>query len=270
MGFLQKIRLRKQHSVEPQPSDKASVRSQPVEITDLPVDSDVNVVESEADVSRSLYQSGEGRVFLLGLVLTFIFIGLVAYYLSIDIKIGQTLLLAFVAHTFGGRAAGIGLCIAFNFSSWVTIGYNLFLEVLIVCYCYSLFVFSFKNYINLKWLTIATKNAEKQALKHKDVVARYGWLGIFTFVMIPLPITGPAAGSIIAYFLKFSVKRNFSAVFLGTLASIIIWTCFFDYLEQHIAIFKYAVVAVILVVFLSYFKTIKRWFTQEIDIEEDE
>jgi uncharacterized membrane protein len=270
MGFLQKIKLRKQHSVESQPGDKTSLSSQPVEMTGLPDDSGVDVAESEGDVGQSLYQSGEGRVFLLGLFLSLIFIGLVAYYLSIDIKIGQTLLLAFVAHTFGGRAAGIGLCIAFNFSSWVTIGYNLFLEVLIVCYCYSLFVFSFRNYINLKWLTTATKNAERQALKHKDVVARYGWLGIFTFVMIPLPITGPAAGSIIAYFLKFSIKRNFSAVFSGTLASIIIWTYFFDYLEQHIAIFKYAVVAVILVVFLSYFKTIKRWFTQEIDVEGDE
>ncbi|MCK5680124.1 small multi-drug export protein [bacterium] len=190
---------------------------------------------------------------------------MVAYYLATDIKTGQTLLLAFVAHTLGGRAAGIGLCVAFEFSSLVTIVYNMFLEVLIVCFCYSLFVFSFKNYLNCKWLTTLSKNAEKQALKHKDVVARYGWLGIFTFVMIPLPITGPAAGSIIAYFLKFSIKRNFAAVFSGTLASIIIWTYFFDYLERHIAVFKYVVVAVVLVVFCAYFKSIKRWFTQEIE-----
>ena len=214
---------------------------------------------------KALYQSGEGRVFLLGLLLSVIFIILTAYYLAIDMKAGQTLLLAFVAHALGGRAAGIGLCIAFGFSAWMTIVYNMFLEVLIVCYCYSLFVFSFKNYINCKWLTIASKNAEKQALKHKNVVARYGWFGIFAFVMIPLPITGPAAGSIIAYFLKFSIKRNFAAVFGGTLASIIIWTCFFDYLNRHIATFKYIVVAVLLVVFLYYFKTLKRWFTQEID-----
>ena len=89
------------------------------------------------------------------------------------------------------------------------------------------------------------------------------WLGIFVFVMIPLPITGPAAGSIIAYFLKFSIRRNFAAVFTGTLLSIIIWTCFFDYLDRHIAIFKYVVVAVLLIGFLYYFRTLKRWFTQE-------
>jgi len=267
MGFLQKIKFWRR-SAAPQPGDDHSVESQSVKMSDTPDVSGATVVTAESDTSLSLYQTGEGRVFLLGLLLTLVFIALVAYYLTIDMKAGQTLLLAFVAHTFGGRAAGIGLCIVFNFSTWVTIAYNLFLEILIVCYCYSLFVFSFKNYLNCKWLTIATKNAEKQALKHKDVVARYGWLGIFVFVMIPLPITGPAAGSIIAYFLNFSIKRNFAAVFSGTLASIIIWTCFFDYLEQHIAIFKYAVVAVIMVLFLSYFKTIKRWFTQEIDVEE--
>ncbi len=202
---------------------------------------------------------------MLGLFLTLVFVVLIVYYLTVNIKEGQTLLLAFVAHTLGGRAAGIGFCVAFGFPSWMTISYNMFLEVLIVCYCYSLFVFSFNKYINCKWLTIATKNAEKQALKHKDAVARYGWLGIFAFVMIPLPITGPAAGSIIAYFLKFSIKRNFAAVFSGTLAAIIIWTYFFDYLDRHIMVFKYVIMAVVLVIFLSYFKTIKRWFTQEID-----
>ncbi len=213
---------------------------------------------------RLLY-SGEGRVLLLGLVLTLIFIVLLFHFLIFNPREAWTLFLAFVAHSFGGRSAGIGLCIAFGFSRWVTIGYNMFLEVLIVCYCYSLFVFSFKNYFNCRWLTIAANNAEKQALKHKEVVARYGWLGIFIFVMVPLPITGPAAGSIIAYFLKFSVRRNFAAVFSGTLFAIVIWTFFFDYLDRHIATFKYVVIAVLLVIVIYYFKSIKRWFTKEIE-----
>ncbi len=216
-------------------------------------------------VGKALYLSGEGRVFLFGLFLSVIFIALLVYYLTINVKEAQTLLLAFVAHLLGGRAAGIGFCIAFGFSRWITIVYNMFLEVLIVCYCYSLFVFTFKNYLTCRWLTIIAKNAEKQALKHRDAVARYGWLGIFVFVMVPLPITGPVAGSIIAYFLKFSIKRNFTAVFGGTLVAIITWTCFFDYLDHHIATFKYVVISVLLVVFIYYFKSIKRWFTQEIE-----
>jgi uncharacterized membrane protein len=220
---------------------------------------------SPAGLGRALYQSPEGRVFLFGLFLTLIFVALVAYYLTINVKEAQTLLLAFVAHTFGGRSAGIGICIAFGFSKWITIAYNMFLEILIVCYCYSLFVFTFKNYINCRWLTTAANNAERQAMKHKDAVARYGWLGVFLFVMIPLPVTGPAAGSIIGYFLKFSVKRNFAAVFSGTLAAIILWTYFFDYLDQHIATFKYVVLAVLMVILVFYFKNIKTWFTQEIE-----
>lgn len=263
MGFLQSLKFWRR-SVQPSSSiDEIQAETKSTELT-----GDAVVTESviSGNISgTTLYKSGEGRVLILGLFLSLLFIVLVVYYLTIDIKAGQTLLLAFVAHALGGRAAGIGLCVAFEFSSWVTISYNMFLEVLIVCYCYSLFVFSFNKYINCKWLTIATKNAEKQALKHKDTVARYGWLGIFVFVMIPLPITGPAAGSIIAYFLKFSIKRNFAAVFSGTLAAIITWTYFFDYLDRHIMIFKYVVMAVVLVIFLSYFKTIKRWFTQELE-----
>ncbi len=263
MGFLKNIRFwRRDSSSLPLVDEKLVV-------TELPEKEfsgkSYDLHDHDEGAGKALYQSGEGRVFLFGLLLSVIFVILTAYYLAIDMKTGQTLLLAFIAHTLGGRAAGIGLCIAFEFSAWVTIVYNMFLEVLIVCYCYSLFVFSFKNYLNCKWLTIASKNAEKQALKHKNVVARYGWLGIIVFVMIPLPITGPVAGSIIAYFLKFSIKRNFAAVFSGTLASIIIWTCFFDYLERHIAIFKYIVVAALLFVFLYYLKTFKSWFTQKID-----
>ncbi len=264
MGFLQSLKFWRR---SPRPL-LSSTDVPATEVKSVEVSSEA--VTAEPDISgqvpgTSLYQSGEGRVLLLGLFLTLVFIALIIYYLTVNIKEAQTLLLAFVAHALGGRAAGIGFCVAFGFPSWMTISYNMFLEVLIVCYCYSLFVFSFNKYINCKWLTIATKNAEKQALKHKDAVARYGWLGIFTFVMIPLPITGPAAGSIIAYFLKFSIKRNFAAVFSGTLAAIIIWTYFFDYLDRHIMIFKYVILAVVLVIFLSYFKTIKRWFTQDIE-----
>ncbi len=256
MGFLKNIKFLWHGSSSSPLADENHVA------TTLPED-EGSAHKDEAGIA--LYQSGEGRVFLAGLLFSVLFIILTAYYLTIDIRTGQTLLLAFVAHTLGGRAAGIGLCIAFGFSSWVTIAYNMFLEVLIVFFCYSLFVLSFKNYLNCKWLTIASRNAEKQALKHKDVVARYGWMGIFAFVMIPLPITGPAAGSIIAYFLKFTIKRNFAAVFTGTLASIIIWTYFFDYLDSHITSFKYVVVVGLLIVIIYYFKTLKRWFTQEIE-----
>ncbi|RLB74665.1 MAG: hypothetical protein DRH03_00505 [Deltaproteobacteria bacterium] len=263
MGFLQSLKFWRRPSRPSPPIDAPLIESKSAESPPAAAADDPVFPKNES--GTSLYQSGEGRVLILGLFLTLVFVALVVYYLTVDIKAGQTLLLAFFAHALGGRAAGIGLCVAFKFSSWVTISYNMFLEVLIVCYCYSLFVFSFNKYINCKWLTIATKNAEKQALKHKDAVARYGWLGIFAFVMIPLPITGPAAGSIIAYFLKFSIKRNFAAVFSGTLTAIITWTYFFDYLDRHIVIFKYVVMAVVLVIFLSYFKTIKRWFTQEIE-----
>jgi uncharacterized membrane protein len=263
MGFLQSLKFWRRPSRPLPPTNDLLAESNSAEQTAVAAVTEPDISENGSGII--LYQSGEGRVLLLGLFLTLVFIVLVVYYLTVNIKEGQTLLLAFVAHILGGRAAGIGFCVAFGFPSWMTISYNMFLEVLIVCYCYSLFVFSFNKYINCKWLTIATQNAEKQALKHKDVVARYGWLGIFAFVMIPLPITGPAAGSIIAYFLKFSIKRNFAAVFSGTMAAIVIWTYFFDYLDRHIMIFKYVVMAVVLVIFLSYFKTIKRWFTQEIE-----
>jgi len=180
-----------------------------------------------------------------------------------DFEKAKSLVLAFVAHTFGGRAAGIGLCIISGMNLPGTIIYNFYLEVLIVCFTYSIFVLSLNNYIKFQWVESLTGSLMVKADKHKEQIRKYGWTGIFLFVMIPLPVTGPVVGSTIAYLLKMNLWHNFSAVFLGTLAAIVGWTIGFDFLEPHVHIIQCILIAILLLVLLSYMKTIKKWLIRK-------
>ncbi len=201
---------------------------------------------------------------LTSIVLFLIFLVIVGYAFFTDLVLGKTILGAFAAHTLGGRAAGVGLCIAFDVNVYITILYNMFIEVFIVCFSFSLFLYSFNNqYFKLGFLQKAIKNSERNARKYEEVISRYGWIGIFLFVMIPLPVTGPVVGSFIAYFLCFSLTRNFLTVFSGTFIAIVLWSVFFEFLSAHITNIQ-GVLAVIAIVVMVYFlKHIRNWFSKE-------
>ncbi|MFH1152892.1 MAG: small multi-drug export protein [Pseudomonadota bacterium] len=216
--------------------------------------------EIVAQKQNKVFKTSEGRILCAGFGLSIILIVIIGCYAFSDPVTARTLSLAFVAHTFGGRAAGIGLCIINGFSLFWTIAYNFYLEILIVFYTYSVFILSINNYIRFKWVIRYTAKVMAQAAARKDQVEKYGWIGLFLFVMAPLPLTGPVVGSIIGYLLRLNVWRNFSAVFLGTLAAIIGWVFCFDFLEAHLHIIQYVIAAIIGVVLLSYLKNIKDWF----------
>lgn len=173
---------------------------------------------------------------------------------------GKSLALAFLAHTFGGRAAGVGLCIMAKLPRFWNMAYNFYLEVLIVCFTYSLFVFSINHRIQFRWAITFTTNMMEKARKHKDKVEKYGWVGLFLFVMIPLPVTGPVVGSIIGYLLRMGIWRNMSAVLLGTLTAIAAWVLSFEFLEKHLHMIQYFIAAIIVIVVCVHIKTIKTLF----------
>lgn len=81
-----------------------------------------------------------------------------------------------------------------------------------------------------KWMK--TKNAlakiplflERKVEKNKDKVTKYGKLGLYLFVAIPLPGTGAWTGALIASFLNFKNKDSFIAIASGVFTAGIIMT----------------------------------------------
>lgn len=209
--------------------------------------------------NSKMFSTPEGKVLISGIVMLAMMIGYLAYYGLNDFVKAKSLFLALVAHTFGGRAAGVGICIMNELSLTVTIVYNFYIEVLIVCFTYSAFVLTLNNYIKINWIEALTSSLMEKADKNKELIRKYGWIGIFLFVMFPLPVTGPVVGSAIGYLLRMSVINNLSAAFLGTLAAIIVWTVGFDFLDHHIKTFQLVLIGIFSVVIISHLKSIKEW-----------
>ncbi len=206
-----------------------------------------------------LYNTIEGRLLLSGILLSFSLAILITYFAITNTHIAEIMVLVLAAHTFGGRAAGIGLCILNGFGAFPTIIYNFYLEILIVSFTYSGFVFSTTKYLKFKWLTKLMDRLSQKALEQKEKIKPFGWIGIFLFVMAPLPVTGPVVGSIIGYMLGLSFVRNFSATFLGTLTAIIVWFYCFDFLEEQFHMIQYVFAAIIIIILMPYLNRIKKF-----------
>lgn len=198
---------------------------------------------------------------LSGFLLSALLLVVIGFYAITEVQIAKTLALVFVAHTVGGRAAGIGLCILNGFGAVPTILYNFYIEVLIICFTYAGFVLSTTNYLRNEWLIRLMARLTGKALEQKDKIEPFGWIGIFLFVMAPLPVTGPVVGSIIGYMLRLSLFRNFSATLLGTLTAIIVWFFCFDFLEQRFHMIQYLFAAIVIIVLIPYLKKIKNFIS---------
>ena len=205
---------------------------------------------------KRLIQTSEGRILLFGILLAAILLVVFGYYAVVDFNTAKILVMALIAHTFGGRAAGIGLCILHGYGAGVTIGYNFYLEVLIVCFTYAAFVLSTTNYLNLPWLNRIMDRIAVKAEEQKDKVEAYGWIGIFLFVMAPLPVTGPVVGSIIGYMIRMRLAKNLAATLLGTLTAIVVWFYAFDFLNERFQMIQYIFIGIILLVLIPYAKKI--------------
>ncbi len=67
---------------------------------------------------------------------------------------------------------------------------------------------------------------EAKVKKNKEKVTKYGKLGLFLFVAIPLPGTGAWTGALIASFLNFKFKDSIIAITAGVLTAGLIMAIF--------------------------------------------
>ncbi len=59
--------------------------------------------------------------------------------------------------------------------------------------------------------------AVERVEKRKDVIERYGYLGLLMFVAIPLPMTGAWSGTLLAFLLRLNKAKSFIFIAMGVL-----------------------------------------------------
>lgn len=210
-------------------------------------------------MKHTLFNTVEGGLLILGVLLAITFVATTGIYAVLDFDTAKILVLVLLAHLVGSRAGGIGLCILNGFSPAATIAYNFYVETLIVCFTYSGFVLSTTNYLKVEWIKRFMDRLAGKAMEKKDKIERWGWIGIFSFVMAPLPVTGPVIGSIIGYMLKMRLISNFTATALGTLTATVVWCYGFEFLEQRFQMVQYIFAVICVLVLIPYIKPIKNF-----------
>jgi uncharacterized membrane protein len=210
-------------------------------------------------MKNSLFSIPEGRLLMAGMAMALLLMGTIGVYLFTDTDMAKTLILTFFANTFGGRSVGIGLCIIQELSAFTTIFYNFYLEVMVSIFTYCIFALTTTNHLRVEWVIRVMERITAKALMHKRKIERFGWVGLFFFVMIPLPVTGPVVGSIIGRMIGLSVLKNFSAAFLGTLTAIYLWFEFFEFLDERLQMIQYFFAVIVILAFLPYATKINRF-----------
>lgn len=201
----------------------------------------------------------EGRVLVTGFLFTAVFLIFVIIGIVQGKPEAEVVLVVFITHCLGSRAGGIGLCILNGFDPVTTIALNFYLEALIVCYTYATFALSTSGIFKAAWIKRSVEKLREKAEEKKEKIERWGWIGIFTFVMAPLPVTGPVMGTIIGYMLRMRLFSNFTAAGLGTLVAIVAWCYGFDFLEHRFAMLQYVFAAICIVIIIPYLKPLKKF-----------
>ena len=77
--------------------------------------------------------------------------------------------------------------------------------------------------IKIKFISKAYLEITKRVEKKRDLIERYGYVGLTLFVAVPLPVTGAWTGSLLAFLLGLNKFKSFLAISVGvSLAGIIV------------------------------------------------
>ncbi len=226
---------------------------------------------------RERFYMIEVKILLLGLILSLLLCLYLLYLLFTDPGLYRVLSSAAIVHIMGGRALGIAACLSADISTFYTIIYNFFLEIVIVLVAYGVLVLIMRNIIQPRLFHSAVRQAELTAQEQKTKIKKYGAVGLFLFVMFPFFMTGPVIGSMIGYLLNYKAINNFLIIFSGTLSSILIYALIGNNIIKHInqyihmdVVKKWGtiIVGVLIVCFLIYhLKTVKNFLDSQSDDE---
>lgn len=108
-------------------------------------------------------------------------------------------------------------------------------QSILVCVFGNILIIPFVLFLMEKLITLLSKIKickrffdwwQKKALKKKDIIDKYGYLGIMLFVAVPLPGSGAWTGCLIAVLMGLDKKKSFIAALLGVFIAAVIMTIF--------------------------------------------
>ena len=175
---------------------------------------------------KSFFSSQEGKIFLVGIVLLFVYIISIIFTYIYSVDDANPLVVMSVTNFFFGRAAGISYGYTTELNDGVILLMNMLVEFIMVLIIYPLFVLSWNKSVDIELLKNFFMNVKMQREKYKDYFEKYGKYGLFLFVWFPFWMTGPIIGALIGFLIGIKHYTTILIVLSGTSLAIVIWTYF--------------------------------------------
>jgi uncharacterized membrane protein len=206
---------------------------------------------------RELFKTTEGHILLLGIAIAFaglIIMGTLALWSP---QASEMIGAMSFTSLFFGTVVSMSIGYAAGYGHALVIGVNMWIETVVVALFYPVFVLSVRKLVVFPRLKRFLDRTQAAAERHHDTVRRYGIVGLFIFVGIPVWMTGPVVGSVIGYMLGFPAWLTLTVVITGTFMTLLIWAYLLFGLFTRAAVFgPWAAVLIIgliiLVTFVSY------------------
>ncbi len=152
----------------------------------------------------------------------------------IDTKLSTSLTSMVFTNIIIGRVPSISLGTSLDLNMLYIVGINFFTEAILTLFFYTLFLYSLKNIQLLKPLSNRVTLLQNTAIKYKAQIDKYGMFGLLVFVFFPFWMTGPVVGIIVGHLMNFSLIKNITIVFTGTIFALFCWTILIKYFIEYI------------------------------------
>lgn len=176
----------------------------------------------------------EGRIFLCGLGLSFVYLIWLGFVSVFSPELVHIYVSMTATNIIFGRAAGMSLGYTMGIDMWVAVANSIVVETILVLLLYPLFVLSWKHLIEIKKLERYFNAVTKIAKDKKPVIKEYGWISLFIFVILPFWMTGPVVGAVIGFFIGLRPLFNITIVLTGTHLATILWAPVLHDLHENV------------------------------------
>ncbi len=204
-------------------------------------------------------KQSEKRILAIGFLSLFGLFALLAFYAVINPKIFNILLSITASNILFGRMSGLSIGIAFQMNTFWLILFNLLIETILVLIFYPLFVMSWERLHIIPYAPLRDffRRSQENAQKYEPLIKKYGIIGLILFVLFPLNMTGPVAGSFVGYLMGLGHLTTILVVILSTFGAIIVWTYLIKNFEATLIVYSDTLIAVLsitaVIVLLWYF-----------------
>lgn len=135
-------------------------------------------------------------------------------------------------HFASGHLGNMTLGIKAGYPAWFLITQSCLQDLAQMFYVYPFYVkYGYRQLVRWRYIGPMVKNAHETAMAHHKTVAPFGAIGLFLFVAIPSPSTGPVMGTLLGYTLGIGTGISFLSCCSAVIALGVGWYYGLEYLS---------------------------------------